>query len=259
MNTTILTTTKQALEALDFSGEIAEFEKVEAEVAEIAAAQDKIRARTEAIDIQVREERINAAQIADRLLAGEDFADATAGASIDALKEERAMLNEAFRDLSRRYADTYPRLGHIRSRARSIAARETTTLIDAILADAREAALKIAECYAAAYGVTGTTGTHSPGKDALGDALNGLSALFHQTGGAPGAQVPAAIRDAMMPLVEKGKILRTSVPTYVPGLSQPPAQQSAEPRRKAPGDDGKPKSRLIPAWARATDFAPFAS
>lgn len=249
---TVLKTTKAALEALDFTEENARYAEIEAELAGFTEAQNKIRARTEEIDLALRDIRDlnaqDAAAAADRLLDGGNVKDIAQAVSTEQnLRDERVSVNATYGELSRRQRELHPELQEIQGRNRQIAMQAAEPLTRTILAEARGAAERLAMAHSAMYAVTSTTRSTSAGSQALEKAFEALRDLFHATGEFPAMIIPDEIRGALMPLQDKGRAAQMHIPTHVYGFAPPP-----ETIRTAPKEPGPSKlhSWAAPAWAR---------
>lgn len=250
---TVLETTKAALEALDFTEASARHAEIKAQLASFTEGQNKIRARTAEIDQALRDIRelqsVDAATAADRLLAGANVEEVGRAASTEqSLRDERMALNAAHGDLNRRYSDLSPEGDKIQNHNRCVAAQAAQPLVDAILAEAREAAERLAMAHAAMHAVAKTTRSNPTGSQALEKGFEALRDLFHATGGFPSMAIPKEVREVLMPLEGRGQAAPMHVPTYVYGYAP-----AAEPVRTTPKERGQStlRSWLTPAWAGA--------
>lgn len=259
--TSVLDTTKAALEALDFTEENVRLTQIEAELEGYTKAQDQIRTRIDEINRALQDMRrlkdIDATTAADKLLAGGDVEEIARAASTEqSLMDERETLNATFKNLKHRYEDLYPETHKIRGRARQRAMETAQPLIDAILADARAAAEQLALAHASMSAITGTTRCNLNAATDLQQAFNTLIPLFRATGDLPEMTIPDEVRDTLMPLEAKGRGIAVSVPSYLPGYA--PSAQPIETARKAPGPS-KLLSWAVPAWAGARESTTFPS
>lgn len=256
---TIFETTKQALQALDFTEENARYAEIQAELESFTDAQEKIRARNVEIDKTLRDIRDlkseDAAKAADRLLDSGDVTEIAKAVSTEQdLRDERASLNATFGELTRRHQDLYPEGSLIQGHCRAVAAQTAQPIVDLILAEAREAAERLAVAYAAIDAVSNTTRSRINGQQELKEAFEALRGLFHHTGGFPAMTIPEDIRETLLPLQNKGPAAPMHVPNYVSGFMPPAAPIKTE--RKVAGPSTL-RSWLSPAWARATASITF--
>jgi len=151
MNTAIIERTASALAALDFSPENARIAELEAVALECNRGTEKADARCIEIGQIIREwTGPDAEAVADALLETDATDAATQGPDMAALEAERSALRNGIGELNRRRQAASDEIREIKSSAvASKAGKVTEPLIAELLANAKRAAIEIANSYAA--------------------------------------------------------------------------------------------------------------
>jgi hypothetical protein len=210
-----------AIAALDLSAENDRLAELNAKLAEIGEAETTARERIAELDALIRGYREpDGDEVADAILAGDTATmAANAGASLTSLQDERARLFPALKALRHRNDDALAEVREVRAAAAHKASGAVAPLIDAIVAEARVAAERLAECYAAVSAAYSATQYFSRQRDALGEALHASRGLLDEPYRA--VPVPASVVEVLKALVVKGPVLRSTVPETVPQPNPP--------------------------------------
>lgn len=213
IDSSILATARSAFAALDFSADNDRIAVLEAERERIEVAINAGEQRTREISAEVAMFiRPNPGEaIADALLDNTSPSDAaTAAPGRDALIEERARLNSGIAELKRRDGGTYAAIRAVQQEATGKAGKAAAPLIAALEGEARAAAQRLADAFAALDAVSSATRHGNRERDLIGQAVGRLSG----PGGlltARTVRVPAAIIDALQGLEGKGAALQIGV------------------------------------------------
>lgn len=138
--------TRVAIEQMDFSSEDAEVARLEKEIAEIETARENALARRQEIVEALRvKPEVTAHAIADQLLAGGVRLGAVAPAPSD-LEHERDALADGLRELAARARSKNIEIREVQRKAQAAFGRTVAPLVDAIVADAHQAAEQLRDC-----------------------------------------------------------------------------------------------------------------
>lgn len=209
MDAKTLSAVARAIDALDFTAENAEIAEIEAERARLESSISEAEARcTEISHALANWQGPDAQAIADALLAGTDAMQAAkAGSTEESLKADRQALRLAIGDLNRRVQEGRERIEASRATAIQRAAEASTPLVEALLADAREAAGTIVNAFAAMAAINHAART---GQEALSRTRRAVIALQGWDGLLPPADrfdVPREVTDLLAKLEGKGPAL----------------------------------------------------
>lgn len=209
MDRSTLEAVEAAFAGLDFSAENERIEALQAEIAQTEQAIERAEARcTEIARALVQYRGPNGQDVADALLADATTLAATLAApDAQAMDTERLALRAGIGDLRRRIESTQRTISEIEAETFGAVAKQAQPLVDALLADAREAAGKLVNIFAAFDAINVTT-RH---------ATLELAAARHSMGGLVGpmkflnlgrrVDVPAPVQAALAPLNSKGPAL----------------------------------------------------
>lgn len=213
IDSSILATARSAFAALDFTADNDRIAALEAERARIEAASATAEARVNELNVEIsayiRADPSHA--IADALLDhATPSAAAIASPGRDAMIEERARLNAGIAELRRRDGDTYAAIRAVQQEATGKAGKAGAPLIAALVEEARAAAQRLADAFAALDAVSSATRHGHGERDLVGQAVGRMAA----PGGlitARTVRVPAAIIDTVRGLEGKGAALQIGV------------------------------------------------
>lgn len=210
MNAAIIAKTASALAALDFSVENDRIAELEADALECNRGIEKADARCIEIGQIIREwQGPDGQAVADALLHTDAISAATQGPDIAGLEAERSALRNGIGELNRRRQAASDEIREIKSSAVAAkAGKVTDPLIAELLANAKRAAIEIAEAYAALSAIGDATrninasnATYNVSKAARG--LFEMESLLAGEGMNP-IPVPADILNALAELDGKG-------------------------------------------------------
>lgn len=218
MDTNAITATARTFAALDFTVENENIAKLRAELAEITTARDKAdTARRETVRLLSANRGPDGPAVADALIEGATVLDAVAlGRTDEDLRQEQAALRAAIGELDGRANAVRVEIAAIREAALAEVAGVARPLVDAIVADMRDAAERLIEDYAALRAIHDSVKAGGSeilaGRTAV-DALHGMDKLLPDR---RTLHVPAAIVETLQALADKGEALNVRVPLQVP-------------------------------------------
>lgn len=210
MSAAIIAKTTTALAALDFSVENARIAELEAEASRCNAGIAKAEARCAEIGQIIREwQGPDAEAVADALLETNATDAATQGPDMAALEAERSALRNGIGELNRRRQALTDEIRELKSTAVAAkAGKATEAIVSELLANAKRAAIEIAEAYAALSAIGDATRC-SKASDARFQVERGTAGLFavHSLLAGEGMSlipVPADILNMLAELDKKG-------------------------------------------------------
>jgi chromosome segregation ATPase len=209
MDTKILNETASAFAALDFSTENARITEIEAEIsrlhAKIGEADERCAEITRAlVDFAGPDSKA----VADALLADvAPMAAATAGPGREDLEAERASLRSGIGELRQRVESARAKIAKIEGQAFSKANQASQQLIGALIADAREAASRIVDIYAALSAISAATKGGAGERNRVEYAVEGITLPGSLLTRARSFDVPAEIVEVLGNLSDKGRAL----------------------------------------------------
>lgn len=171
---TAIQTAAAKLAALDFSAENAEIERLEAEIEECVRAEATANRRKTEIhqELSDPEARFTGSDVADRLLEGGNVA--TIAASREDLNAEDRALDRGIKALMERGRAAHASIDAIRVRARKTLQDALAPTTASLGEEAKQAAQRLIECYAAIAAIDEATRTRGPEHRALEPAAKGI-------------------------------------------------------------------------------------
>lgn len=223
----ILMSTAAEIDSLDLSEENDRIAELETELERIARAQEKGRARIAEIRTLKREstQTQEGAGVAAMLLKDAPPTDAAMTVrTADALHEEQDNLSSGIRELRARAAICQNEISETRRSAERKLQQAVQPLRDSLMDEARLAAEKIVEVFAAVKTLYLATGAASRDLYAVEMALDGVMMRDHAL--LPrrlDLEAPEALRHALAGLAEKGSAVQRRAPIAVAAFV-PPAE-----------------------------------
>lgn len=214
MNPTTIDATASAFAALDLSPENARIAEIEADIAQLEAAEKSARERCTAISREIAEFRgPSGAAVADALLANHAPSDAAVlGPDLDSLEKEKAALLAGARDLADRVQAARDRLREIKASAKLKLRPISQPLVDELTEEATAMGERLLEIYASLSAISGTTDNGWQQARAVGlmvtGAVDDYGLLLRLRGS---VETPAEIVTALRTLEGKGAALPVSI------------------------------------------------
>lgn len=216
---TIIAATADAVEALDFSAENDRIAQLEAEIGRLETAAETGLARVADIVAQVTDRNsitgtrnLNPGAVADALFASLDPAEAaTVTRSVSELETQRDQLRGGVAELRIRIRDANDEIASIRLAAGARVLATVQPVMDGIMADAREAALRIVEAWAALQAIGWAARLRPNGTEPVQTAVDGLEGGGRGLWRRQDIAVPAEIVSLLAPLASKGPALRPTL------------------------------------------------
>jgi hypothetical protein len=242
-----------AFAALDFSEETERLAALNATTAEIGDADTKARKRIGELDALIRDYREPSGdEVAAALLDGSDAKTAaTAGVSLATLQDERARLLPALNALRHKSEDVRVEAGDVRSAIATKVRDAAKPLADAIIADARTAVERLADCYASLGAIAAMGAPVDSRANDIAKVINAAAGLAGNTRIYP---VPAEITAVLSSLEGKPGLRGARVPQSIPAPGAGPnivAIAAAAAAASARSESAAPNSGLQPAPLRA--------
>ena len=214
--TALMDSTAAQLARLDLSQENARIEALETERRSIAEAIERAEARKTEIAREIADawREDGGAAVADALLAAEDVTVAAAkGVDRDRLMKERADLHAGTGELRRRDVDLAAAIADVQQDAAGKVGAVVAPVVNEILGEARAAAAKIVQSFAALAGIVAATRTGQGEVDRLGQTVAGMMTGGSLINRVNAVDVPADVREMLAGLTDKGRALRPALIT----------------------------------------------
>lgn len=217
MTPTTIEATAAAFVALDLSPENARIAEIEANIAQLEAAEKSARERCTAIAREIAEFRgPSGAAVADALLANHAPSDAAVlGPDLDSLEKERGALSAGAQALALRAQNARAELLEVKDGAKLKLRPIVQPLIDELTEEATAIAERLLEIFASLSAISGTTNNGWQQARAVGlmvaGAVDDFGLLLRLRGS---VETPAEIITALRALDGKGPALPVSIRTH---------------------------------------------
>ncbi len=217
MNDAIIEATASAFAELDLSAENARIAEIEADIAQLEAAEKSARERCTAISREIAEFRgPSGAAVADALLANHAPSEAAVlSPDLDALEREKAALVAGAQALAHRAQVARAELQEVKAEAKLKLRPITQPLVDELTEEATALGERALEIFASLSAIAGTTGNGWQQARTVGlmvtGAVDDFGLLLRLRGS---VEAPADIVTALRALDGKGAALPISIRTH---------------------------------------------
>lgn len=217
MSAACLEATSSAFAALDLSTENARIVEIEADIAQLEAAEKSARERCTAISREIAEFRgPSGAAVADALLANHAPSDAAVlGPDLDSLEKEKAALLAGIQSLAQRAQAARAEKDEVKHGAKLKLRPISQPLVDELAEEATAMGERLLEIFASLSAISGTTDNGWQQARAVGLMVTGAvddHGLLLRLRGS--VETPAEIITALRALDGKGPALPVSIRTH---------------------------------------------
>lgn len=219
MNAATVDATASAFAALDLSAENARISQIEADIAQLEAADKSARERCTAITREIADFRgPSGAAVADALLANHAPSDAAVlGPDLDSLEKEKAALLAGAQSLGQRAQTARAELDELKREAKLKLRPLVQPLVDELTEEATDLGEQLIRIFAALSAISATTSTGWREANAVGlmvqGAVDDRGLLLSRRGS---VTAPAKIIATLRTLEGKGAALPVSIRTHFP-------------------------------------------